>query len=476
MLIISALIIIISNQYDGRVKLVSYNMEQKDLETYTGKRIKEDGTNKITNPIEEKFYNGSKLEDNGLPYCIKVNKKMNVTTVYQVGEDGYYNKPVKAMICSVGKTGNTPEGIFNLGSREKWLFLEGDVYGQYATGIVGDILFHSVPYFSQNKNDLEIEEYNKLGTSVSAGCVRLSVIDSKWIYENCGEMTYVEIFESDYAGPLGKPVSAVISSGGTEGNWDPTDPDRDNPYMGNVPVILGAYDREIERYSDFDIAAGVTALDSNGNDITSSMKVEGEVDKNTCGIYKVVYSIKDETGVEDSATANIIIKDEEAPVLVVDQKVSSVGAYDAVNEAELRNLFLKNVTAYDGKKKLDDKFITVDYSEVIEKGYGNCKVKYCAEDSEGNQSEVITLTVDVDLKAPEIVLKNKNQGSIRLSNLLKDQYLRNLVDVKDNSGKVDWIISRPLTYRLGYPYTVVYCAKDEYGNVSTLSATFQIDK
>ena len=137
------------------------------------------------------MYNGSDIKDNGMPYCIKVNKTQNVVTVYTVGEDGYYNKPVKAMICSVGETGNTPEGLFELGAREEWLALEGDVYGQYATVITGSFLFHSVPYFTQDKSDLEIEEYNKLGSSVSAGCVRLSVIDAKWIYDNCSEMTYV---------------------------------------------------------------------------------------------------------------------------------------------------------------------------------------------------------------------------------------------------------------------------------------------
>ena len=57
--------------------------------------------------------------------------------------------------------------------------------------------------------------------------------------------------------------------------------------MGNIPIILGAYDREIERYSDFDITAGVTALDSTGKDVTNYMKVSGEVDEDVCGTYKV---------------------------------------------------------------------------------------------------------------------------------------------------------------------------------------------
>ncbi len=474
MFVISILLITAAGRYNGKAKMVSYQVERADLGNYTGEKIRDGGTSGKSDQQEEQFYNGSNLKDNGLPYCIKVNKTRNVVTIYALGEDGYYDKPVKAMICSVGEKGNTPDGVYDLGDRAEWLPLEGNVYGQYATRITGSILFHSVPYFTQNKADLEIEEYNKLGNSVSAGCVRLSVIDAKWIYDNCSEMTYVEIFESEYDGPLGKPVAAVISSGGTEGNWDPTDPDRDNPYMGNVPVILGAYDREIERYSDFDITAGVTALDYTGRDVTNYMKVEGEVDENTCGIYKVTYSVEDETGITGSATANIIIKDEEPPVLYVNQKITSIGAYDASSSKQLHDLLLENVTAYDGSRQLEDSAILVDYSEILEKGYGKCHIKYRAKDSEGNQSEVVVLSVDVDMEPPRLSLKNTLQGDIRISNMLNDDYMLGLVEASDNSGEVEVTISRPLTYQPSEPYLVMYCAKDGFGNVTTLNVTYQL--
>lgn len=474
MFVISIVLIGIAGKYDGKAVMVSYHAGVGNLGNYNGEVIRDGGTRGNDNEAQNEFYNGSDLKDNGLPYCIKVNKTRNVVTVYRVGDDGLYSKPVKAMVCSVGETGNTLDGIYNLGDRSEWLPLEGNVYGQYAINITGSILFHSVPYFTQSKSDLEVEEYNKLGSSVSAGCVRLSVIDAKWIYDNCSENTYVEIFESEYDGPLGKPVAAVISSGSLVGNWDPTDPDRDNPYMGNVPVILGAYDREIERYSDFDVTSGVTALDSTGKDVTYCMEVDGEVDVNTCGIYKVTYKVTDETGITGTATANIIVKDEEPPVLYVDQKVKLIGAYDASSSKQLHDLLLKNVTAYDGKMKLDDDAILVDYSEIMEKGYGKCHIKYRAVDSEGNESEVVVLSVDVDMEAPKLTLKNELQGSIRISNMLKDDYLLGLVKASDNSGKVDVTLSRPLTYTVGEPYIVMYCAKDDFGNVTTLSVTYQI--
>lgn len=474
MLVVSVLLVLVADNYNGKAVMVSYQVGTQDLGEYNGEVIRDGGTDGGERQQEADFYNGSNIQNNGLPYCIKVNKKQNVVTIYKVGEDGYYSVPVKAMICSVGEKGNTPEGLFELGAREEWLALEGDVYGQYATVITGSFLFHSVPYFTQDKSDLEIEEYNKLGSSVSAGCVRLSVIDAKWIYDNCGEMTYVEIFESDYIGPLGKPVAAVISSGGSVGNWDPTDPDRENPYMGNIPMILGAYDREVERYSEFDATSGVVALDSAGNEVTGSMVVEGEVDMNTCGIYKITYSITDETGITGAATANIIVKDEQPPVLYAEQKVTSIGAYDVTSVEQLHELLLKNVVAYDGSQQLESDAITIDYSEIMNKGYGKCHVKYRAQDSEGNDSDVVVLNVDVDMEPPKVTLRNEQQGEIRISNMKRDKYLLDLVEVTDNSGKVDVTVSRPLTYTPGEPYIVMYCAKDEFGNVSTLSVTYHI--
>ena len=90
------------------------------------------------------------------------------------------------MICSTGI--DTPkEGIYEITSYKKeWLALQGNVYGKYCTQIVGDILFHSVPYMENyNSASLEYWEYDKLGQDVSLGCVRLKVEDAKWIFDNC---------------------------------------------------------------------------------------------------------------------------------------------------------------------------------------------------------------------------------------------------------------------------------------------------
>ena len=71
-----------------------------------------------------------------------------------------------------------------------------------------------------------MRNYNQLGTTASAGCVRLTVADAKWIYDNCEIGTLIEIYEEDDPGPLGKPEAIKLPEGS---GWDPTDPDPENP-------------------------------------------------------------------------------------------------------------------------------------------------------------------------------------------------------------------------------------------------------
>ena len=476
MIIVGIISIYLAKVYNDRAVITgeSYRALTKSPGEYEGETINEDADDQGKD-INDKKFNGSELKDNGMPYAIKVNKEKNVVTIYEADDNGIYNKPVKAMVCSVGAADNTPTGIFLLGERHRWRALFGDCYGQYAVKITGNILFHSVPYYTYDKTDLEVDEYNMLGESVSAGCVRLSVIDVKWIYDNCGSNTLVEIFESEYEGPMGKPVAFKIAKMAGN-NWDPTDPDPNNPYMKSMPVILGVNDREIEKNSDFDIIAGVTALDKDGNDITDHLKIKGRVDNSKCGDYPVTYSVGSEDDEDSvSVTAVFRVTDEETPILQINQVVTSIGVNDAVSGKKLLELFRRNVTAFDGGKQLPDDCIIVDYSELFDTTYGTCHIKYRAKDLDGNTSEIAVLTVDVDLESPVLSLKDELNREIHMNRIKDDEYLLSFVEATDNSGYVDVEISRPLLYQDGEPYKVIYYAKDKVGNITTLSVTYQLN-
>ncbi len=192
--------------------------------------VKADESQKISKKLIEK----KKANNSGPTYYIKINYTANVVTIYQKDGNGDYTIPVKAFVCSTG-TATPRSGIYRTIRKFRWRALFGGVYGQYATTITGSILFHSVPYYSQNAGTLEYQEYDKLGTTASAGCIRLTVRDTKWIYDNCAIGTYVEFYSSSNPGPLGKPSAQKISSNVECRNWDPTDPDGNNPWK-NQPV------------------------------------------------------------------------------------------------------------------------------------------------------------------------------------------------------------------------------------------------
>ena len=169
-------------------------------------------------------------------YSIYVNCQTNTVTVYSG------SAPIKGFLCSTGAA--TPlGGTYYLEERYRWQPLFGDVYGQYATVITGNILFHSVPYTSPDPSALEYWEYDKLGTSASMGCVRLTVRDAQWIYENCPEGTPVTFYQSSDPGPYGKRYGLKISKAPEPfRNWDPTDPDPNNPWNNDSSYYGKAYD------------------------------------------------------------------------------------------------------------------------------------------------------------------------------------------------------------------------------------------
>ena len=148
-------------------------------------------------------------------WSIKVNQGTCVVTVYRG------NTAIKAMLCSVGLNGATPNGTFKLGVKRHWHALYGGVYGQYTSLITGNILFHSVYYYTyRNPNTLSTAEYNKLGSPASAGCVRLNCADAYYIYHNVPVGTPVTIFKGTASDdPLPRPAKLTITT-----NYDPTDP------------------------------------------------------------------------------------------------------------------------------------------------------------------------------------------------------------------------------------------------------------
>lgn len=251
--------------YKIEIKNIISSNENEEEETITEEELKEAQVNK-----EEQ-------KDNKHPYYIKVNYGANVVTIYQKDENNEYTIPIKSMVCSCGIATPT-SGVYKTTNKYVWRKLVGGVYGQYATRIVGSILFHSVPYTTNRKDALEYWEYDKLGTKASAGCVRLTVADAKWIYSNCAAGTMVEFYSSSNPGPLGKPSSKKISQYTNLRNWDPTDSDPNNPWNYETPVEQPA---ESNNSSNTDSNNNQGTQEKPGENQGAGSDSKGEQDKET---------------------------------------------------------------------------------------------------------------------------------------------------------------------------------------------------
>ncbi|MEE3362406.1 MAG: L,D-transpeptidase, partial [Anaerovoracaceae bacterium] len=241
-------------------------------------------------------------------YYIAVNKRANVATVYVLSRGKY--RPFRAMLVSCGGS-KTPSGTFRIGGKRRWGLLIHNLKGQYCTTITGQILFHSVWYSKYSPSTQSRAEYNKLGKTASAGCVRLAVIDAKWIYDNCPAGTKVRIYSSSNPGPLGKPTRVTYKTRSRYG-WDPTDPAKGNPKFCLRPPVLtiSKSKKSVVEYGQaYNLKYGVTAKNPNAlqnitNEVTIPEMYRYRRDTKTwvrtklfstksIGQYKIKYSVKD---------------------------------------------------------------------------------------------------------------------------------------------------------------------------------------
>lgn len=260
----------------------------------------------FTLPEDETSETETTMTSDKYPYLVKVNRVLNCVTVYTKDSNGKFTVPYKSMACSTGKyINNTPLGTFKVSSRYTWRLMVDGTHSQYATRFYGGILFHSVPCYSPHKNQLEYEEFNKLGSPASLGCVRLNVQDAKWIYDNCPYGTTVIVYDDETSpGPLGKPSVIKIPEDSPYRGWDPTDPDSSNPWNNCSPSIE-ASDMTIATNSGINLLNMIKAKDTCGNDVTSTVKISGDYNLTVPGSYQVTFNVTDLLG--RSAAKTIIL-------------------------------------------------------------------------------------------------------------------------------------------------------------------------
>lgn len=100
---------------------------------------------------------------------------------------------IYTMIASTGVDDATPHGSYTIDTRgEHFYNAEEGMGADYWVQFYGSYLFHSVPT-GEAFGDYLPEEGAKLGQPASYGCVRLTVADAQWFYDQVPDGTLVTI-------------------------------------------------------------------------------------------------------------------------------------------------------------------------------------------------------------------------------------------------------------------------------------------
>ena len=214
------------------------------------------------------------------------------------------------------------------------------------------------------------------------------------------------------------------------------------------PTITGTDDKPIKLGSTFEELAGVSAEDTEGNDL--KITVTGTIDENVLGPQKITYTVKDPAGNIKTVERTITVYGEPT-ITGTDDKAIKLGS----TFEELAGVEAKDTQGNDLK-------ITV-IGKIDENKLGPQKITYTVEDAAGNiktvEREVIVYGTPVITGADDKIIKvndtfNELDGVTAKDtegNDLNVTVIKNTVDVK-NPGR----------------YEVVYEAKDVAGNTITV--------
>jgi lipoprotein-anchoring transpeptidase ErfK/SrfK len=110
-------------------------------------------------------------------FKIEVDVKKQRVFVYYKGEI------IREIICSSGADSSpTPTGEFTTSQKIEYDWVDRfDMGAYYWIRFYKTYLFHSVPF--DKDGNMIVEEYEKLGSPASHGCIRLELEEAKWLYE-----------------------------------------------------------------------------------------------------------------------------------------------------------------------------------------------------------------------------------------------------------------------------------------------------
>lgn len=234
---------------------------------------------------------------------------------------------------------------------------------------------------------------------------------------------------------------------------------RDVVVTNDAPVIHVSGNNQTEVGHAFDPLQGVTADDYQDGDLTTEIKVAGDVDTSKLGDYELIYTVTDKNGAVTTLKRSVTVF-ATAPTLDVSKVPTELKVGDQFNPKA-------NVTAV---SPYGDVIVAVDGSVDTSKP-GSYELAYTATDKFG-QKTVKEVTINVvadkptlDLSKVPTKLKVGDHFDPKASVTATSPYGDVTVDV---DGSVD--TSKPSSYVLTYTVT------DKFGQATTQNLTVTVSE
>lgn len=126
-------------------------------------------------------------------YYIRISIAKHTLVVYQLDDNNEFTVPVKAFKVALGPKVAPAKTVIS--EKSLWRKITDIYYVRYSSRLDNAEYLSSATYYSQSNYNLNPRSYNAIGNNVTDGSILMTCANAKWIYENCGAKTTVEIVE-----------------------------------------------------------------------------------------------------------------------------------------------------------------------------------------------------------------------------------------------------------------------------------------
>lgn len=126
-------------------------------------------------------------------YYIRISIVKHTLVVYQLDNNNEFTIPVKAFKVALGPKVEPAKAAIS--EKSVWRKITDIYYVRYSSRLDNAEYLSTATYYSQSDNNLNPKSYNMIGQNVTEGSILMTCANARWIYENCGAKTTVEIVD-----------------------------------------------------------------------------------------------------------------------------------------------------------------------------------------------------------------------------------------------------------------------------------------